>query len=853
MISLLPVLVAGLLGSGVLADDDVDCASGRREAIVRVDRSGEVDPETGRDALNYPPHRDADFLHMTLRLVIPDMNVAEMTAEQTLRFEAIGTPLERLTLDAKVLDVESIRCDLAETAWTYDGRAITITFDPPLPTGEPATLITTYTVNDPPDGLIWTLADDAWPGRPAQIHTQGQPETNSYWFPCHDFPHERLTTELIVTVPSGFLVSSNGHLAEHSVDDSRGDASQETFHWVQDKAHPNYLVTLIVGKFDVVDIGSPALPMPVYVPPGRGPDVEGTYGRTAEMISLYEGLFDEPYPWDRYAQLLVWNFGSGGMENTSATTLYDTAVLDEQALIDQSIEGLIAHELGHQWFGDLMTCRSWEHIWLNEGFATYLELLWMEHLDGEDGYQAEAMANFRAVIDRDEARAPEVPGMVSKVYEHPWDVFDRAADPYAKGASILHMLRRKLGDEVFFRSVAAYIDRFKEQSVETNDLRKVMEEVSGEALAQFFDQWCLRPGVPHLDVDIDWNDGASTLDVVVTQTQPIDGYNPAYVFDLPIWIKESGRAREAVMHVDARTTRATFQLEAEPSIVAIDPDLNVLAELSIDQPVDRWYAQLEAGPTLTSRVQAARELGGHDAEATLRRLVSVAHDERMHDMVREEAMRSLAALGASGRLFGLLREGIADHQVRRACIEQLARALEEDDDVPAPEARDAFDTIAAHAERDESQLVRAAAIRAIATLSLIDWRSIVIEATRTDSQHDRLRRAGLEALATLDAAEGLEIAIDLAGPGHYSRTRATAIETISALAHHAPNQAYDCVAPLLRDRDRRVWEAAAEALVEMGDPRGVEALDAFAESVRDPIQKEAIGERRDRLAEKVEG
>jgi HEAT repeat protein len=217
------------------------------------------------------------------------------------------------------------------------------------------------------------------------------------------------------------------------------------------------------------------------------------------------------------------------------------------------------------------------------------------------------------------------------------------------------------------------------------------------------------------------------------------------------------------------------------------------------------------------------------------------------------ALLSLAASGYAARLLALLGAGVADHLVRRACVEQLARALDESDRATAPEARDAYETIAAHAERDESQLVRAAAIEAIGTLSLVDRRSIAIEATRTASQHDRLRRAGLEALAALDASEGLGIAIDATGRGHFSRTRATAIETVVALAGHGPDRAYDAIAPLLHDRDRRVWEAAAEALVELGDARGVVALDDFAESVRDPIQREAIDIRRERLTAKIDG
>ncbi len=201
--------------------------------------------------------------------------------------------------------------------------------------------------------MFFTPSSSEAPHYTAEVHTQGQTTGNRHWFIGHDAPNERMTTELIVDVPAGFSVSSNGRLVG-----SLQDGDRAIWHYLQDTPHVSYLVSLVIGKFDIVRIPHSRVSMQVWVPEGLGDQVMQTYGRTGEMIDLMERRFGTPYPWDRYDQLVVKNFGSGGMENTSATTMYPTAILDERALLDSDLDGLIAHELAHQWTGDMITCKS---------------------------------------------------------------------------------------------------------------------------------------------------------------------------------------------------------------------------------------------------------------------------------------------------------------------------------------------------------------------------------------------------------------------------------------------------------------------------------------------------------------
>ncbi|MFG0328040.1 MAG: M1 family aminopeptidase [Phycisphaerales bacterium JB037] len=802
-------------------------------------RDASFDASTGKDLLNYPPHRVADFEHMKLEITIADMNTPRFEAISTLTLAPVGYPLAELPLNADLLQIKRVESPGHATRWEYDGRMLRVIFDPPVPVGESCDVVIHYAANDPTQGLKWTPESPAWPGRPAQLHTQGQPETNSFWFPCHDFPNERLTTEIIIAVPEGYVASSNGRL--ESIEKGwlgpyADSPAVDIFHFMQDKPHPNYLVSLIVGKFDIVDVGTRGFKAPVYVPPGRGSDVEGTYGMTMDMVRLYERLFDEPYPWDRYAQLVVWNFDAGGMENTAATTMFDTAIIARDELDDNELDGLIAHELAHQWFGDYITCNSWEHIWLNEGFATYLESLWFEERDGIDGYHADVLANFDAIRAADRGVAPFTPGMVSKEYTDPFQPFFRGANPYPKGASIMHMLRTRLGEEVFFEAMRLYTDRFALSTVRTSDFRKTLEEVSGENLERFFHEYTIRPNIPRVRATPSWDAGSGVLTLTLEQTQPIDPRNPAFGVEMNAKIGVGGRTRDARISFDTRTAELRFALPAEPEFIALNHDLSCLSELEVVQPADRWLRQLDAGLGLPSAVQAIRHLGtARDTEpGTNGRLDAIVRDRDLHPTIRQEAAEALGQRAAFAEILDLLEvETPADPYVRETIVRTAAGM-----DWAGPERSTVAGVLATAVETDSSTRVRAASLRGLATMNATDYIPLVLAATEQESQHDRVRQAALDALASLDAPTGLDAAIRIAQPGFNYRTRSTAVRALSALAHHDRNAAYRALEPLLLDRERRTVEAAGRALVDLGDPRAAQALRRYLDTVaRDDRQR----------------
>ncbi|MHC4303103.1 MAG: M1 family aminopeptidase [Planctomycetota bacterium] len=830
---LLAVAVSLALSSAAGAGGGEACLAGKLE---RAEWSSKAwDEATGRDLRNYPPDRVVDYLHMTLRMRFDDLDEKRFTATETLRFAPIGRPAEAVTLDAVNLRIGSVTLDGGPLEYFYDDERLTLRFEPPLVPDRPREVVIDYECVEPGAGMVFTPSSTEVTDYAAQVHTTGQTATNRYWFACHDSPNERLATELIVDVPSGFAVSGNGRLVSR-----RDDGQRAVWHWLQDKPHVNYLVVLVIGKFDMVEIPHPRVPMEVWVPPGLGHQVMQTYGRTGEMIDVLEHRFGHPYPWDRYDQVVVKNFGPGGMENTSITTMYPTAILDETALADESLEGLISHELAHQWAGDMFTCKSWAHVWLNEGWATYGAALWFEHRDGEDGYLDSMRRNFGRLAHRDKTTNDQP--MVSNVYEGAWENFGRAANPYPKGASILHMLRMMLGDEVFFDGLGLFMNRHALGVVETHDARYAMEEVSGLGLEWFFDQWCYRPGIPRLDVGVDYDGATRELQVEVMQTQHVDDRTPAFRFVLPIYVETSTGYEVFDLDVRAKTASWRTTLDGPPSIVAVDPWLHVLKTAEVDKPNPLWMEQAKHGPTIASRHAAIEALADRDTPQVVELLTRIIGDESSRHTLRQTAVRTLAGLGskqARTTVLDITRTGVADARVR----EPLIRTLEEF------EADQVVTLLAEVAQTDPSYATRVAAIEALAHHGAAQHADLIAELVDAPSQHDQIRRAALLALADLDDPRGLDLGIQYSAYGYMDRARPAAIKAVGKLAHHDPDRAVEYLIALLDDPERRTVAAAGDALAETGDDRALEPLRAISEAHPNPrLRRQA-----ERWLKKLEG
>lgn len=591
--------------------------------VLASGSSAQTDPRidgNGRDAAVFPPSVLFDPSHMRLEFHIPSMSEPKAHGRLTLSLAAVGIPRDTITLNAEEMVIRGVSWGRKPLAFTHDGKLLRITLPKPAKPGEPLDIVIEYDVEyavADGAGLTWTPGrEDAESetNRAPQIHSQGQPEANRTWFPTHDFPNDRLSSELIVTTEDGYEVCSNGALISREV---LGDG-QVRWHWKQELNHPAYLVVLVVGKFDLVDIGAastarPGLPMVVYATKGTSEHIAHSFGRTPDMVAHFEKLFDEPFPWDKYHQLIVRNFSAGAMENTSATTFHPSFAEAPR----EAAEGTIAHELVHQWFGDLIGYDGWEHLWLGEGWASFGEALWNEAAASPENrrraYQRGMAGFFQRQRGSNRTTAPGAPAMASCYYSSPDSTFFKPNDVYSKGALVLHMLRMRLGDDAFFRGTALYIDRCKFTQADSDDFRYALEAVSGESLERFFDQWVFRPGMPRLDAKVTWDASTSSLKVSLKQTQTINADNPAYALEVPLYLTWDGRDPEwRYIRMETRETEASFPLSGVPTDVVVDPNFSSGAPVRLEKTLAMWIEQLERSDSYFARIQAAERLGEAD-------------------------------------------------------------------------------------------------------------------------------------------------------------------------------------------------------------------------------------------------
>ena len=403
--------------------------------------------------------------------------------------------------------------------------------------------------------------------KPQQIWTQGETESNSAWFPTIDSPNERCTQEMYITVDDKFITLSNGVLVEST----NNNDNTRTDYWEMDLPHAPYLFMMAVGDFSVIKDEWQDIPLTYLVEKEYAEYAKDIFGNTPEMMTYFSELLGINFPWQKYAQVVVRDFVSGAMENTTASVFMEAVQSNKKELLDRRWDDIIAHELFHQWFGDLVTTESWSNITLNEGFANYSEYLWDEYKYGQD----EADYNFAQSKESYFDEADEDPkSLIRFYYNTREDMFDRHS--YNKGGWVLHMLRNYVGDEAFFTSLNLYLNQNAFQTVEINDLRLAFEMVTGEDLNWFFDQWFMLSGHPILDVVHKYENDTLYLDITQSQNEE------THLFKLPvfgdIWV--AGEKQRFPIIIEEETETYKFPLGEEPELVLFDPENQLLAKIN---------------------------------------------------------------------------------------------------------------------------------------------------------------------------------------------------------------------------------------------------------------------------------
>ncbi len=756
---------------------------------------------------HYAPDRPIDTRHIRLEVAL-DFARKTLSGVCTVSLTAVADSVNQMVFDAVQFEISKVVSNNKALRYDYDGRKLIVHWPLPLKRGASRDVAIFYRVTKPKLGLHFVGPDKHYPTKPTQAWTQGEDEYNRYWFPCHDAPQERATTEMIAKVPSGYQAISNGALLS-----TRHKGRTTTFHWKHNIPHPPYLVSLVVGKFTEIRDHWNRVPVLYYVTPGREDDARRAFGKTPKMMEFYSKRLGVPYAYAKYSQVAAIDFIYGGMENTSATTQTALTLHDERAHLDFSSDPLVAHELAHQWFGDLVTCKDWSHAWLNESFATYFEALFKEYDMGAEEFAYELHENAQAYFDEDKERYRRP--MVTRMYKNTNDLFDRHL--YEKGSLILHMIRRLLGDDAFWRSMNLYLTRHKAQGVETVDLIEAIGAATGKNMRPFFDQWIYKAGHPEFKVRYWWDAKKRQVSVRVLQMQPVSDETGLYTVAITFAFYVNGQEKRFTETISKKEHLFVFDLSAAPQLFLFDPDHSILKRVDVAKPESMWITQLAEDPHVLGRLQAAQVLGTLASPAAVQALRQALLKEKFWGTQMEVA-RALGRAATPSALDGLL-EGlrqVVHPKTRRAIYEGLGHY---------PSSR-VLGEIKAVYENEKSYFAQAEAIRALGRMRDPGLLSTFKGWLERDSWNEVLRIAALDAIGSLQLAESILILKEYSRYGQHPNVRMTAIRRLGALGK-GREDIQNHLIELLKDSYLLVRLTVVRALSTFADERTTDALMAY--------------------------
>ncbi|HMI61715.1 MAG TPA: M1 family metallopeptidase [Puia sp.] len=632
-------------------------------------------------------------------------------------------PTDSLSLDAKGMDIHEVAMvkegKNAPLKYDYDGMVLRIHLGKIYKYTDKYTLYIAYT-SKPNElkvqgsaaitdarGLYFINPKGEDKNKPTQIWTQGETEANSAWFPTIDKPNQKTTEEITMTVPAKYVTLSNGRLVDQKLN---GDGTR-TDHWKMDLPHAPYLFFMGVGDYTIVKDSYKGKDVNYYVEKEYAPVARRIFGHTPEMIAFYSRITGVDYPWAKYDQIVGRDYVSGAMENTTSTLHGEAAQQDARQLTDgNGWEDVIAHELFHQWFGDYVTTESWSNITLNESFADYSETLWNEYKYGKDAGDAVNYSGIQSYLQQPDGAAKD---LVRFHYKDKEDVFDQVS--YPKGGRILNMLRNYVGDSAFFKSLNLYLTTNKFKSAEAQNLRLAFEEVTGEDLNWYWNQWYYGSGHPKLSIDYVYDDAAKKVQVIVNQTQ-----ETGKIFRLPVAIDiYNGPSKERhKVWIEDKTDTFTFAYSNRPDLVNVDGDKVLLCEKKDNKTLDNLIFQYKYAGLYVDRREAIDYCSKHQ------------DDPKAVDLLKA---------GLKDRSFRLRNFTLAKLDLKRDAVKTAFEPVIAD--------------LAAH---DPSRVVKAEAIELLGSYGNPAYKSLFIQAT-SDSSYSVAGNA-LEALSGIDSTAALAVA-----------------------------------------------------------------------------------------------
>lgn len=756
--------------------------------------------------------KDYELQHSKIALKF-DVEQKKVIGDVTHTLTVLRDSTNKLAFDSVGLTIQSVTVNKAATKFETTATKLLVPLSSAAKKGDKFEVEIKYE-GKTTKGAYFILPDKDYPAQPKEIWTQGESEDTRFYLPTYDYPNDRLTTETILTVPATWLTVANGKLV--GVKDA-GDG-MKTWTWQESLPSSTYLITVVAGEFDEVKDTWRGKPVTYYAPKGRGDRLKINYGRTPQMLELFSKKLGVEYPWEKYAQSMVDDFVAGGMENSSATTNTSSSLVHPLLAPEYATgqDPLISHELGHQWFGDLVTCKDWGNIWLNEGFATFMEYLWTESYFPKDQSEYERLENIREWFGQSNLWA-------KPIVRHDFDdssEFDGNA--YGKGGMVLYMLRHQLGDDAFFRGLKHYLEVNRGKNVVTDDLVKAIEEETHVNVDQFFTQWVYGAGAPKFDLSYTYDDAKHQVTLKVKQTQKIEGRVGLFRIPVDVEITTATGAKEYPITVSKAEEAFALPADAAPAMVLFDKGGHILKEAEFHKEKKEWLYQLQNASELSDRADAVEALAKLKDDSD----VDAALGEALHSdkawgvrVTAAEALGKRKTPAAAKQLLDALNS--ANEPWVRNRIAAALGSFKDNAEVAAK-----LDAIA---KDDKSFRTRAAALQALGKLKAPKALATLNAAVADDSPDNFLRNAALRAMGPLGDDKAVPALEQWVIPGKPTDTRQAAISSLARLEKEN-KQITQQIAGYLNEPRFPIRISAIFALGERGDATAVPALEALLNS-----------------------
>ena len=646
-----------------------------------------IDPEEEKtyelDVYRASATREFDLLHTKLEIAF-DWEKQYVLGKAHLKLKPYFYSTQYLTLDAKVFDIHSIRMGNKELKYEYDQAKLTIDLAKEYTRKDTLLVEINYTAkpNEGPSGGSSAIMSDKGlffinptgeGSKPQQIWTQGETENSSRWFPTIDKPNERCSQEIYLTVEDRFQTLSNGILVSST---ENGDGTR-TDYWKQAKPHAPYLFMLGVGEYAVVHDKWKSKPLMYYVEPAFEKDAKKIFNHTPEMLEFFSNKLKYPYPWDKYAQIVCRDYVSGAMENTGAVVFGEFVQKTSRELLDANNDDIVAHELFHHWFGDLVTCESWSNLTLNEGFATYSEFLWREYKYGQANAEKKRLQDLSVYLMSGGQQGYH--DLIDFEYSNRENMFD--GHSYHKGGLIVHMLRQYVGDDAFFSAINKYLTTNAYTDVEAHELRLAFEDTTGEDLNWFFNQWFYDKGHPVIEVDYTIDSTDKVVYIDAAQVQDPEDFPPIFQFEVhPKLYYASGKVETFDYFINQREQSITIEVLGDelPVAVVFDGSHDLLAVIKEDRTDEEHFNLFKLSKEYEDKYLALKALKNNDqynaafalalkdASEEIRSLGIGHADKKLHNKALAEI--ALKDPSSSNRAKALKK--IKDFDVARKLIKQ---------------------------------------------------------------------------------------------------------------------------------------------------------------------------------------